>query len=84
MNNEWNKLCITDKTGQKFWNRIASPLSTMPEIRNLKRHLEAAATHPRLYTMLDLDSAVILLNGEVYQEQKWTQEDEDILASLSA
>ncbi len=82
MNTEtWHNLYITDKSGRKMWNTTASPMSTQSEIRNLKRHLEAAATHPAKYTSLDLATAVIMLDGQVYGEAL-TMSDEELLAQL--
>lgn len=63
---DWHQLCITDKTGQQHFKCAASPMSTMSEIRNLKRHLEQAKKNPESYWFIDVDSAVILLDGVVY------------------
>ncbi len=65
-NNEWHDVCITDKTDKKFFNTIASPMSTASEIKNLKRHLQQAKIVPHRYKFLDVESAVILLDGTPY------------------
>ena len=65
---DWHELCITDKTGHHFFKCTASPMSTMSEIRNLKQHLRLANHYPVRYTFLDIDSAVILLDGVPYTE----------------
>jgi hypothetical protein len=66
--NDWHNLCITDKTGVQHFKCTASPMSTMSEIRNLQRHLDAAKRHPKAYAMLDVASAVLLLDGLRYGE----------------
>lgn len=83
MDNNWHNVYITDKSGRKMWNTTASPMSTMSEIKNLKRHLEAAAKHPDKYPSLDLATAVIMLDGEVYGEAL-TMSDEELLKELGA
>lgn len=66
MNNEWHKLCITDKTGNEFFKVTASPMSTMSEIRNLQKHINQAKATPQHYKMLDVATAVVMLDGSVY------------------
>ena len=61
--NDWHNVCITDKTGVERFKCLASPMSTMSEIRNLKRHIEQAKANPKAYPMLDVATAVIMLDG---------------------
>lgn len=75
---EWHNLCITDKTGVERFKCTASPMSTVSEIRNLKQHLAAARKQPSYYKFLDVDTAVIMLDGELYSEQESILSDEDI------
>lgn len=77
---EWNKLYITDKNGGAYFKTTASPLSTMPEIRNLKRHISEAKKRPDLYSFMDADTAVLMLNGQ--PEEKLSQSDEDLLTQI--
>lgn len=79
--NTWHNIYITDKSGCKMWNTTASPMSTMSEIRNLQGHLKAAAKHPAAYPNLDLPSAVIMLDGEPY-ENPFTMSDNELLTAL--
>ena len=78
----WHTLYITDKTGRKMWNTIASPLSTASEIRNLKRHIEFARKNPKAYSFLDVDTAVIVVNGEIYKESVIEDMDAELLKLL--
>lgn len=64
--NDWHKLCITDASGQEWFHVTASPMSTMSEVNNLKRHIEHAKTNPQYYSFLDVASAVIMLDGTPY------------------
>jgi len=66
--NQWHNICITDKTGAEFFCCNASPMYTMSEIRNLKRHIANAEQFPDMYKFLDVASAVILLDGVPYGE----------------
>jgi hypothetical protein len=75
----WRNVYITDKSGEKTWNTTASPMSTISEIRNLKRHLELAKEFPQNYRFLDLATAVIMLDGQPYQ-----MPDDELLAELFA
>lgn len=77
----WNNLHVTDKNGGKYWSRIASPMSTQSEINNLKRHLEAAKHHPKQYSFMDIESAVIILNGAPLASTM-SKEDEELLDAL--
>ncbi len=81
MDNNWHNIYITDKSGRKMWNTTASPMSTMSEIKNMQRHLTAAAKHPEHYRNLDLATAVIMLDGTVYGEAL-TMTDEELLTAL--
>jgi hypothetical protein len=62
----WNNIYITDCNGGKHFKCIASPLSTMSEIKNLQTHLKNAKTHPKMYAFLDIDTAFIVLNDKPY------------------
>jgi hypothetical protein len=83
MDNQWHNIYITDKSGRKMWNTTASPMSAMSEIKNLQGHLKAAAKHPEHYKNLDLETAVIMLDGTVYGEAL-TMSDDELLAALGA
>lgn len=80
--NGWHTLYITDKNGTKMWNTIASPLSTASEIKNLKRHIEFARKNPKTYSFLDVDTAVIMVNGEIYKESVIEDIDVELLKLL--
>lgn len=75
---DWNNIYITDKSGKEMFKCTASPMSTMPEIRNLKRHIEQAKAHPEAYSFMDADSAVVVLNGVVYSEPQATLSVDDL------
>ena len=79
----WHNVYITDKSGRKMWDTTASPMSTASEIRNLKRHLEAAIKNPEAYRFLDLDTAVIMLDGEPYGGPQ-VMTDDQLLTNLFA
>lgn len=69
--NNWYTLYITDKTGKKCFVSTNSPMSTMPEIRNLKRHIAQAKSHPHAYVnVFDVNSAVIMLDDVPYTESE--------------
>jgi hypothetical protein len=65
----WHNIYITDCTGKKFFNTNASPLSTMSEIRNLKRHLDAIKAGKLAYVSVgvDKDTAILMLDDTPYQ-----------------
>jgi len=65
----WHNIYITDCTGKKFFNTNASPMSTMSEIRNLKRHLDAIKSGDKAYSKVsvDKDTAILMLDGTPYQ-----------------
>lgn len=65
---QWHNICITDKTGKKFFPCEASPMATMSEIRNLQLHISTAKIRPDQYKFLDVASAMILLDGLPYGE----------------
>lgn len=77
--NDWHKLYITDKTGQEFFKTDASPMSTMSEIRNLKRHIENAKRNPQAYKFLDVATAVVMMDGMPYSEEPSADFDADAL-----
>jgi hypothetical protein len=81
MNNEWHNLYITDKTGKKFFNTQASPMSTMSEIKNLNRHMEAIKAGKKGYEFVDRESAVLMLDGSPYQSID-SISDDDLLNEL--
>lgn len=80
--NRWHQICITDKTGQKHFNCDASPMSTMSEIHNLKRHLEQAKKNPDAYWFIDVDTAVILLDGVPYTQTTGDMDADALLKEL--
>ena len=79
----WHNIYITDCTGKKFFNTQASPMATMSEIRNLKRHLEAIKSGAKLYAKvgIDKDTAVLMLDDTVYQSMDDILDD-DLLNDL--
>ncbi len=81
--NEWHNIHITDKTGKVMFNTVASPMSTMSEIKNMKQKLAQAKALPAQYHFLDIDSAVIMLDGSVYSEQESILSDDDIDSMLA-
>lgn len=84
MSADWHEVSITDKTQKVFFKTTASPMATMSEVRNLKRHLEQAKANPKAYHFLDVPSAVILLDGTPYAEPvaPTEQELDALLAEL--
>ena len=78
----WHNLHITDKTGKKFFNTDASPMSTMSEIRNLQRHVEAIKASAKGYEFADSASVVLMLDGLPYQTMEEILDD-DLLAELN-
>ena len=78
----WHNLHITDKTGKKFFNTDASPMSTMSEIRNLQRHLEAIKANAKGYEFVDSASATLMLDREPYGTMMYDILDDDLLAEL--
>lgn len=83
MTNDWQELHISDKTGGVFFKCVASPMATFSEIKNLKQRLKAAKKSPEHFKFLDIESAHIVLDGEIYTEP--TADDlEAILAELDA
>lgn len=61
----WNTIYITDKNGGKFFNTVASPMSTSSEIKNLTHHIEQAKRYPAHYKFLDAATARLVVNEEV-------------------
>ena len=76
--NDWHNVYITDKTGKKFFNTNASPMSTMSEIRNLTRHLEAVKAGSAAYAKVGIDQATakLMLDGEPWQSMEDILDDE--------
>ena len=70
---DWNEIYVTDKTGQKFFRTTASPMSTLSEIRNIKRVYQNCSA-------IDQASAVLMFNGKPYGESDIS--DDDLLAEL--
>ena len=62
----WHNVYITDKTGQKFFNTNASPMSTMSEIKNLTRHIDAIKSGSKGYDFIDKETAQLMLDGTPY------------------
>lgn len=61
---DWSNVYLTDKSGKKFFNTVASPMSTESEVRNLKRQLENAKMYPDMYKFLDISTAKVMVNEE--------------------
>lgn len=76
----WHNVYITDKSGKKYFNVIASPMSTHSEIKNLSRYIEEARKFPKYYQFLDIDSMVLIVDGMPYNAL--TNEDDEILKEL--
>ena len=81
-NNDWHNIHITDKTGRRFFNTEASPMSTASEIKNLSRHLELIKAKKEAYAFVDADSAVLMLDGAPYKTLDDLMSDDDLLAEL--
>lgn len=81
--NDWHNIYITDKTGKKFFNTTASPMSTMSEIRNIARHLDGIKSGNKLYDKIGVDSstAVLMLDDSPYQTMDDILDD-DLLTEL--
>lgn len=80
MTNEWHTLYITDKSGKAMFKTTASPLSTMSEIRNLSRHIEAIKIKAKGYEFADAETAVLMLDGVVYKGENVQASLDDILS----
>lgn len=80
--NNWHDICITDKTGQQWYKTTASPMATLSEIRNMKIHLQFAVEFPEYYHFLDIDSAVILLDGVPYTQTTGNVDADALLKEL--
>jgi hypothetical protein len=66
METQWNTIYITDCNGGKHFNTIASPLSTVSEIKNLQTHLKQSKQFPKMYSFLDIETAFIVMNDKPY------------------
>lgn len=75
---------ITDKSGKRYWNTHCSVGHADPEIRNMQKRLEQAKKHPQAFAFLDLETAVIMLNGEPHSPNVDTEDmsDDELLAQL--
>lgn len=84
MSNDWHSIYITDKSGKKFFNTTASPMSTPSEIRNLQRHLVAIKANDKGYTNVQCDpfTAVLMLDGSPYMSLDNLLSDDDLLSLL--
>lgn len=82
MDNQWHNVYITDKSGAKFFNCTASPMSTWSEIKNLKRHIEQAKARPHMYKGMDVATMVLMLDGEPYSEPVSDLDADALLAEL--
>jgi hypothetical protein len=83
----WNNVYITDISGKKFFDTIASPLSTMSEIKNLTKHMDNAKKYPLSYKFLNTDTMQLMLNGEPYIKTStgvFLQSDDELLKELMA
>lgn len=80
--NDWHNVYITDCTGKKFFNTQASPMSTMSEICNLARHMEAIKAGIKGYEFIDKQSAKLMLDGEPYQSVDDILDDDALLEEL--
>lgn len=72
---------IQDKNG-KYWNTLCATEFVSSEIRNMQRHLDAAAKHPNAYRFLDLATAIILVDGVPYQSTDDDISDNELLKAL--
>lgn len=80
--NDWHNVYITDRTGKKFFNTQASPMSTMSEIRNLTRNMEAVKAGSKGYGFIDKQSARLMLDDEPYQSMDDILDDDALLGEL--
>lgn len=78
----WRELYITDKSGCKYFNTVASPMSAASEARNLTQHLKQAAKYPGQYKFLDIETAVVMFDGEPYGQVKNEVTNDDLLKEL--
>ena len=79
---DWHKVCITDKTGKRFYSTVASPLGTYSEIRNMQKRISDAKIHPRVYNFLDAGSAFVMVDGQPYFPDRNGGGDDELLAEL--
>ena len=75
----WHNVYITDCTGKKFFNTQASPMSTMSEIKNLTRHIDAIKSGSSQYGFIDKESAQLMLDDVPYGAQVSDEIDIDTL-----
>lgn len=74
--NTWHNVYITDKTGKKFFNVNASPMSTMSEIKNLTHHINAIKSGSDQYQFIDKESVQLMLDGIPYGAESNLSDDE--------
>lgn len=77
-------LCITDKSGKKFWNTTVSAAWAQGERRNLARHLAAIKSkHPTYEGCgVDAESARVVEELDRFDEQETQMSDDELLAQL--
>lgn len=79
----WGNVYITDKTGKKMFDTMASPMSINSEVKNLIRHIENAHKYPTQYKFMDIATAQVMVDGEPYGAQS-DMSDDELLAALGA
>jgi len=77
----WGNVYITDKTGKKMFDTMASPMSINSEIKNLTRHIENAHKYPSQYKFMDIATAQVMVDGEPCGAQN-NMSDDELLAAL--
>lgn len=77
----WGNVYITDKTGRKMFDTMASPMSIISEVKNLTRHIENARKYPAQYKFMDIATAQVMVDGEPYGAKN-DMSDDELLAAL--
>ena len=83
MTEVWHNVYITDKTGKKFFDTSASPMSTLSEIRNLKRNVDRCKAGHEHYSFMDAQTVQLMVDGEPYGVDNEITFDQ-MLAELAA
>ena len=78
----WHNIFITDKTGVKFFNTVASPMSTDSEIKNLMRHLNAIKENQKYLPSIDSKTAILMLDNTQFQSIDDIMNDDLLLELL--
>jgi len=78
----WHNVYITDKTGKKFFNVVASPMSTESEIKNLTRHVDAIKSGSKGYEFIDKESAQLMLDDSPYGVEMNNNELDELFNEL--